>query len=132
MNDLDFDVPARVLVADDADGLVAVVMQALLEPMGCEVETVDDAADIAPRLRRGGYAALVAERGRTIDGLALARALGEIPDLPRVPILLVGETIDTIGMAHAFSAGVRGHLSTPLRLGEVVDALTDCMASPAA
>lgn len=132
MNDLDFDVPARVLVADDADGLVAVVMQALLEPMGCEVETVEATDEIAPRLRKGGYTALVAERGRTIDGLALARALDEMTDLPRVPILLVGDTIDAEAMAHAFAARVRGHLSTPLRLGEIVDALTDCMARPAA
>ncbi len=132
MLDFDLDEAPRVLVADDAEGLVSMVMQALLEPMGCRVEAVEDPAEIIERLRRGRYAALVTERGRSPDGLALARSVIETPGLQHVPVLLVGSDGELDDASQAFISGVRGMLTTPIRLGEVVEALTDCMARPAA
>ena len=109
----------HALVVDD-DPLILALLDAFLRSRGYEVETCDDGEAALARLRRGGINLVVTDRHMPrMDGLALCRAMRELPGEAYVYCIMLTASVEEKSLIDAMEAGVDDFLGKPLRVGEL-------------
>lgn len=116
---------ARILVADDAPANRELVT-ALLGGMGLAVEAVCDGSEAVEAARDGAYDLILMDVHMPVmDGLAATREIRSL-DGPaaRTPIVALTANVGAEQVQKCLEAGMDGHLSKPIRIPDLVAALT--------
>ena len=119
---------ARVVVAEDEEGLRGFVVRALTLD-GHEVAATADGAEAFDLITRGrgGVDLLLADvRMPVMDGIALALATAR--DYPHITILLMTGYADQRERAHGLDALIHDVISKPFTLSQIRDAVNLALA----
>jgi CheY-like chemotaxis protein len=122
---------ARILVAEDEEGLRSLVARALALD-GHEVITANDGAEALDVLTRaeGAFELLLTDiRMPVMDGIALALAVAR--DHPRLGILLMTGYADQRERACGLEALIHDVVAKPFSLGTIRSAVNDALAAKA-
>jgi two-component system cell cycle response regulator CpdR len=122
---------ARILIAEDEDGLRTLVARALAQD-GHTVVTANDGAEALDALTRehGAFELLLTDiRMPIMDGIALALATAR--DHPQVTILLMTGYADQRERASGLEALIHDVISKPFSLGSIRTAVRDALAAAA-
>ncbi len=122
---------ARILIAEDEDGLRTLVARALAQD-GHSVVTANDGAEALDALtrERGAFELLLTDiRMPIMDGIALALATAR--DLPHVTILLMTGYADQRERASGLEALIHDVISKPFSLASIRTAVRDALAATA-
>jgi CheY-like chemotaxis protein len=122
---------ARILIAEDEDGLRTLVARALAQD-GHTVVTANDGAEALDALTReqGGFELLLTDiRMPIMDGIALALATAR--DHPQVTILLMTGYADQRERASGLEALIHDVISKPFSLASIRTAVRDALAAAA-
>jgi CheY-like chemotaxis protein len=122
---------ARILIAEDEEGLRGLVARALAD-LGHEVTAVADGADALERLTRtrGAFDLLLADiKMPVMDGIALALAAAR--DYPDLTILLMTGYADQRERAHGLDALIHDVIAKPFTLAEIRAAVASALAAGA-
>src|SRR5437660_9633220 len=120
---------ARILVAEDEEGLRALVTRALAED-GHEVTAVPDGAEALECLARGRFDLLLADVKMPImDGIALALAAAR--DDPDLIILLMTAYADQRERAHGLDALIHDVIVKPFTPAEICATVAQALAGAA-
>jgi two-component system cell cycle response regulator CpdR len=122
---------ARILVAEDEEGLRSLVARALALD-GHEVITANDGAEALDVLTRtaGAFELLLTDiRMPVMDGIALALAAAR--DHPRLGILLMTGYADQRERACGLEALIHDVIAKPFSLGTIRCAVNDALAAKA-
>jgi CheY-like chemotaxis protein len=122
---------ARILIAEDEDGLRTLVARALAQD-GHSVVTANDGAEALDALTReqGAFELLLTDiRMPIMDGIALALATAR--DHPHVTILLMTGYADQRERASGLEALIHDVISKPFSLGSIRTAVRDALAAAA-
>ena len=122
---------ARILIAEDEDGLRTLVARALAQD-GHTVVTANDGAEALDALTReqGAFELLLTDiRMPIMDGIALALATAR--DHPHVTILLMTGYADQRERASGLEALIHDVISKPFSLGSICTAVRDALAAAA-
>ncbi len=120
---------ARILVAEDEEGLRDLVRRALVES-GHVVEAVADGADALTRVEQAEvpFDLLLADiRMPVMDGIALALAVA--PTRPQMTILLMTGYADQRERAQGLDALIDGVLAKPFSMAELQAAVTAALVT---
>jgi len=116
----------RVLVAED-NGVSALVVEAMLERFGVEVEVVGDGAQAVDRWERSQPDLVLMDcQMPELDGFAATRVIREREALTgRRPVPIVALTANAFesDRERCFAAGMDEHLAKPFREEELVEVL---------
>ena len=120
---------ARILVADDAPANRELVT-ALLAGMGLAVEAVCDGSEALEAARSGSYDLILMDVHMPVmDGLAATRAIRAVGGpMARTPILALTANVGAEQVQKCLEAGMDGHLAKPIRIPDLVAALTAWLA----
>lgn len=114
----------RVLVAEDTPAN-QIVVRAMLEKMGHEVQVANDGAEAVEATRAGGFDLILMDvQMPVMDGheaTRMIRALGE--SFGNIPIVGLSAFAQTTDRERAFEAGMSDYLSKPIRTNELAAAL---------
>jgi len=119
----------RILLAEDNAINQQIAVLLMQERLNLEVDAVDDgqmAVDAMKRSPPNGYAAVVLDvRMPVMDGLQAAQAIRALdrPDAGSVPILALSANTYEEDVRQSLDAGMNAHLSKPIDIGELSDAL---------
>jgi CheY-like chemotaxis protein len=103
----------RVLAVDDEQEVLR-VFRSLVEPLGCEVELIQDSREAARRILRQKFDAIFVDAVMPhLDGFELAKQIRSSPSNKRVPIAMLTAYDDAETMRKAFRAGVTIFLGKP-------------------
>lgn len=122
---------ARILIAEDEDGLRTLVARALAQD-GHTVVTANDGAEALEALTReqGAFELLLTDiRMPIMDGIALALATAR--DHPHVTILLMTGYADQRERASGLEALIHDVISKPFSLASIRTAVRDALAAAA-
>lgn len=122
---------ARILIAEDEDGLRTLVARALAQD-GHSVVTATDGAEALDALTReqGKFELLLTDiRMPIMDGIALALATAR--DHPHVTILLMTGYADQRERASGLEALIHDVISKPFSLASIRTAVRDALAATA-
>ncbi|HET7156749.1 MAG TPA: response regulator [Hyphomicrobiaceae bacterium] len=122
---------ARILIAEDEDGLRTLVARALAQD-GHSVVTANDGAEALDALTReqGAFELLLTDiRMPIMDGIALALATAR--DHPHVTILLMTGYADQRERASGLEALIHDVISKPFSLASIRTAVRDALAATA-
>ena len=122
---------ARILIAEDEEGLRALIARALSQD-GHEVMTAHDGAEALDVLtrERGGFELLLTDiRMPVMDGIALALAAAR--DHPRVTILLMTGYADQRERASGIEALIHDVVSKPFSLVGICTAVNNALSAKA-
>jgi len=122
---------ARILIAEDEEGLRSLVARALALD-GHEVTTANDGAEALDVLTRtdGAFELLLTDiRMPVMDGIALALAAAR--DHPRLGILLMTGYADQRERACGLEALVHDVIAKPFSLGTIRSAVNDALQATA-
>jgi CheY-like chemotaxis protein len=122
---------ARILIAEDEDGLRTLVARALAQD-GHTVVTANDGAEALEALTReqGAFELLLTDiRMPIMDGIALALATAR--DHPHVTILLMTGYADQRERASGLEALIHDVVSKPFSLTSIRTAVRDALAAAA-
>lgn len=122
---------ARILIAEDEDGLRTLVARALAQD-GHTVVTANDGAEALDALTReqGAFELLLTDiRMPIMDGIALALATAR--DHPHVTILLMTGYADQRERASGLEALIHDVISKPFSLASIRTAVRDALAATA-
>ena len=120
---------ARILVAEDEEGLLALVARALALD-GHDIVTATDGAEALDVLTRydGGFELLLTDiRMPVMDGIALALAAGR--DYPDLGILLMTGYADQRERATVLDALIHDVIAKPFSLGMIRGAVNEALAA---
>jgi len=120
---------ARILVAEDEDGLRTLVARALALD-GHDVITANDGAEVLDLLTRtqGAFELLLTDiRMPVMDGIALALAAAR--DHPRLGILLMTGYADQRERACGLESLIHDVIAKPFSLGTIRGAVKDALAA---
>jgi two-component system, cell cycle response regulator CpdR len=122
---------ARILIAEDEEGLRGFVRRALAD-VGHDVTVAADGAEALDLLGRGKFDLLLADIKMPImDGIALALAAAR--DYPDLVILLMTGYADQRERAHGLDALIHDVITKPFTLAEIRLAVASALsAAPAA
>ena len=123
---------ARILVAEDEEGLRSLVARALAQD-GHAVVTANDGAEALDLLAReqGGFELLLTDiRMPIMDGIALALAAAR--DHPHVAILLMTGYADQRERASGLDALIHDVIAKPFSLATIRGAVRDAIAAASA
>ena len=123
---------ARILIAEDEDGLRTLVARALAQD-GHTVVTANDGAEALDALTReqGAFDLLLTDiRMPIMDGIALA--LTAARDHPHVTVLLMTGYADQRERASGLEALIHDVISKPFSLASIRTAVRDALAATAA
>ena len=116
----------RLLAAED-NPVNRKVLQAIVEPMDVSLTIVGDGAQAVEAWRTGKYDAILMDiQMPVMDGISAARAIrtAERADgRPRIPILALTANALTHQVEEYLAAGMDGHVSKPIEIGKLYDAL---------
>jgi DNA-binding response OmpR family regulator len=114
------EVPARLIAVDDDPSTLA-ALQALLEPRGYTVETVDDASLFWERLESAApELAIVDFDMPQVSGIDLCQAVRSDPVWQSLPVLMLTAYRDPELLRRAYRAGVDDFVSKPIIEDELV------------
>ncbi len=119
---------ARILIAEDEEGIRSLVARALAQD-GHDVLTANDGAEALDLLarERGDFALLLTDiRMPVMDGIALALAAAR--DHPAVAILLMTGYADQRERAHGLDALIHDVITKPFSLASIRAAVTEALA----
>jgi two-component system cell cycle response regulator CpdR len=122
---------ARILIAEDEEGLRSLVARALSQD-GHAVVTANDGAEALDLLTReqGGFELLLTDiRMPIMDGIALALAAAR--DHPQVAILLMTGFADQRERASGLDALIHDVITKPFSLADIRSAVKDAIAAAA-
>jgi two-component system cell cycle response regulator CpdR len=122
---------ARILIAEDEEGIRSLVARALAQD-GHEVLTANDGAEALDLLvrERGDFALLLTDiRMPVMDGIALALAAAR--DHPAVAILLMTGYADQRERAHGLEALIHDVITKPFSLASIRTAVNQALAANA-
>jgi CheY-like chemotaxis protein len=122
---------ARILIAEDEEGIRSLVARALAQD-GHEVLTANDGAEALDLLVRehGDFALLLTDiRMPVMDGIALALAAAR--DHPAVAILLMTGYADQRERAHGLEALIHDVITKPFSLASIRTAVNQALAASA-
>jgi CheY-like chemotaxis protein len=103
----------RVLAVDDEQEVLK-VFRSLVEPLGCEVELIQDSREAARRILRQKFDAIFVDALMPhLDGFELAKRIRSSPSNKQVPIAMLTAYDDAETMRKAFRAGVTIFLGKP-------------------
>ena len=122
---------ARILIAEDEEGLRSLVARALALD-GHEVTTANDGAEALDVLTRtdGAFELLLTDiRMPVMDGIALALAAAR--DHPRLGILLMTGYADQRERACGLEALIHDVIAKPFSLGTIRSAVNDALQATA-
>jgi CheY-like chemotaxis protein len=103
----------RVL-AVDGEQEVLKVFRSLVEPLGCEVELIQDSREAARRILHQKFDAIFVDaRMPHLDGFELTQRIRSSPSNREVPIAMLTAHDDAETMSKAFHAGVTIFLGKP-------------------
>jgi two-component system, cell cycle response regulator CpdR len=122
---------ARILIAEDEDGLRTLVARALAQD-GHSIVTANDGAEALDALTReqGAFELLLTDiRMPIMDGIALALATAR--DHPNVTILLMTGYADQRERASGLEALIHDVISKPFSLASIRTAVRDALAATA-
>jgi two-component system cell cycle response regulator CpdR len=122
---------ARILIAEDEEGLRGFVVRALLEG-GHDVVAAADGAEALELLTRadGRFDLLLADiKMPVMDGIALALAAAR--DYPDVAILLMTGYADQRERAHGLDALIHDVIAKPFTLADIRSAVASALAAGA-
>jgi two-component system cell cycle response regulator CpdR len=122
---------ARILIAEDEEGLRLLVARALTLD-GHQVVTANDGAEALEQLTRshGAFELLLTDiRMPVMDGIALALAAAR--DFPRLAILLMTGYADQRERAYGLDALIRDVIPKPFSLGAIRSAVNQALAATA-
>jgi CheY-like chemotaxis protein len=120
---------ARILIAEDEEGVRALVARALMEG-GHDVVTARDGGAALDALARenGRFDLLLTDiKMPVMDGIALALATAR--DHPHVVILLMTGYADQRERAHGLDALIHNVITKPLSLAQIQGAVKEALAS---
>lgn len=123
-------IKAKILVADDAPANRELVT-AILGAMGMEVHTVQDGAQAVQAMREDRYDLVLMDvHMPVVDGLEATQEIRRMQPLGqgRTPILALTANVQADQVARCLEAGMDGHLSKPILMGEMVKALSKWLA----
>ena len=122
---------ARLLAAGD-NAVNQKVLQAIVEPMDVELEIVGDGAQAVEAWRTGEYDVILMDiQMPVMDGISAARAIRDAErkqKRPRTPILALTANALTHQVEEYMAAGMDGHVSKPIEIGKLYDALSRVLA----
>ncbi|MDB5414663.1 MAG: Hpt protein [Rubritepida sp.] len=119
----------RVLVVDDL-APNRLVVQALLAPMGHQLEFVAGGADAIAAVERGTYDIVLMDVHMPgIGGLEATRRIRRLP-APRGTVPILGVTASTLPeeISACYEAGMDGHLAKPIDRDAMLTAMRDLVA----
>ncbi|MBX9774424.1 MAG: response regulator [Xanthobacteraceae bacterium] len=122
---------ARILIAEDEEGIRALVARALAQD-GHDVTTANDGAEALDMLTReqGAFELLLTDiRMPIMDGIALALAAAR--DHPNVAILLMTGYADQRERASGLEALIHDVIAKPFSLATIRTAVRDAIAASA-
>ena len=103
----------RILAIDDEQDILK-LFRSLVEPLGYEVELIQDSREAARRILRQKFDAIFLDAHMPhIDGFELAERIRSSPSNKRVPIAMLTAYDDAETMRKAFRAGVTMFLGKP-------------------
>src|SRR5262244_3996785 len=120
---------ARILVAEDEEGLRSLVARALALD-GHEVITANDGAEALEVLTRteGAFDLLLTDiRMPVMDGIALALAVAR--DYPELTILLMTGYADQRERAHGLDALIHDVVAKPFSLGDIRKTVNEALVA---
>ncbi len=120
---------ARILVAEDEEGLRGLVVRALVA-RGHEVTAVADGGEALEALQDAGFDLLVTDIVMPrLDGIALA--LKATKDCPELKVVMMTGYEDERQRAHNLDALVHEVVSKPFTLDEISTIVEAALAAPA-
>jgi CheY-like chemotaxis protein len=103
----------KILAVDDDPGILK-LFQSLVEPLGFQVEPIQDSREAARRILRQKYDAIFLDANMPyFDGFELAERIRSSPSNGQVPIAMLTADDDVETMRKAFRAGVTIFLGKP-------------------
>ncbi len=121
----------RLLAAED-NPVNQKVLQAIVEPMDVELHIVGDGAQAVEAWRSGEYDVILMDiQMPVMDGISAARAIRDAERKDkrvRTPILALTANALTHQVEEYMAAGMDGHVSKPIEIGKLYDALSRVLA----
>jgi CheY-like chemotaxis protein len=103
----------RILAVDDEQEILK-VFRSFVEPLGCEVELIQDSREAARRILRQKFDAIFLDAHMPhLDGFELAKRIRSSPSNKQVPIAMLTAYDDAETMRKAFRVGVTIFLGKP-------------------
>ena len=125
----------RILAAED-NATNQKVLQAVMEPLDVELHIVPDGAQAVDAWRHGGFDLILMDvQMPVMDGVEAARTIraAEVADnLPRTPILALTANALVHQVESYLAVGMDGHVSKPIELTRLYDAIETTLANAAA
>jgi signal transduction histidine kinase/CheY-like chemotaxis protein len=123
-------VPAglRVLVAED-NRVNQLVLEAMLQRMGCFVDVVFDGAEALRQVQQAPYDLVLMDiQMPNMDGVAATRAIRQLPGRTgRVPIVSVSANVLPEQRACYLEAGMNDHVAKPIELPRLAAAINSAV-----
>jgi CheY-like chemotaxis protein len=117
---------ARILIAEDEEGLRGFIVRALTD-VGHEVTAAADGAEALDLITRGAFDLLLADiKMPVMDGIALALATAR--DYPDLVILLMTGYADQRERAHGLDALIHDVIAKPFTLDEIRAAVSSALS----
>ncbi len=124
----------RILAAED-NATNQKVLQAVLEPLDVNLRIVADGREAVDAWRTGGFDLILMDiQMPVMDGVEAARAIraAEVSErLPRTPILALTANALVHQVEAYLAAGMDGHVSKPIELKRLYDAIETAVANSA-
>ena len=125
----------RILAAED-NATNQKVLQAVMEPLGVHLHIVPDGREAVAAWREGGFDLILMDiQMPVMDGVEAARAIRAAEreeHLPRIPILALTANALVHQVEAYLAAGMDGHVSKPIELRRLYDAIETALANSAA
>jgi|SRR5215217_3950675 len=125
----------RILAAED-NATNQKVLQAVMEPLDVHLHIVPDGREAVAAWREGGFDLILMDiQMPVMDGVEAARAIRTAErdeHLPRIPILALTANALVHQVEAYLAAGMDGHVSKPIELRRLYDAIETALATSAA
>ncbi len=119
--------PAKVMVVDD-DPKILAVLQALLEPWGLHLTTLDDPRQFWPTLAHVSPDLLILDLNMPHhDGIELCQAVRESDEWSSLPIMILTAYTDDVTVNRVFAVGADDFVSKPIVGPELVTRIVNRM-----
>jgi len=124
LNDLSHFSGTRVLVAEDNPSN-QIIIQKLLEKLGCEVRLVSDGSECLKVLSETSFDLIFMDvQMPVMDGYDASLRIRQIPSLERIPIVAITANATGDDKLKAYSCGMNDFLSKPI----VISELNECLS----
>ena len=121
---------ARILVAED-DASVRQLIRMRLEPAGYQVQVVRDGHEALEQIRCFRPDAMILDINMPRrDGFAVLEALKTMPDVPKIPILMLTARHEQSDVLRAVKLGAKDYLSKPFSEFQLLGRVAKLLSKP--